>query len=98
MADQTASQVIFHNNGGFTCSFSVQWEGGETGRTEVIALGGNVTLNLNTLTVPPQISCWARVYISGGVNHDSGRNFNYDAKGGTAVYTISGTTLNPSFD
>ena len=92
------NNVIFHNNAGFDSSFSIQWDGGETGRTQVISLSGNASMDLTTLRIPTGASCWARAYVQGGPNHDSGDNFTYDPTDtSTAVYTISGGTLNPSF-
>jgi hypothetical protein len=92
------NNVIFHNNGGFATSFSIQWDGGESGRTEMTTNGDTISMDLTVLTIPDGTSCWARAYIQGGPNHDSGDNFTYAAADtSTAVYTISGTTLNPSF-
>ncbi|HYH08512.1 MAG TPA: hypothetical protein VEK11_15760 [Thermoanaerobaculia bacterium] len=92
------NQVIFHNNAGFATSFSIQWNGGETGRTEMTTKGDTITLDLTRISIPEGTSCWARAYVQGGPNHDSGDNFNYSrADTSTAVYTISGGTLNPSF-
>jgi hypothetical protein len=99
MSDASAGTVIFHNQGGFDCSFSIQWDGGETGRTEILSIGQTTTLDLRRYAnLSPGTSCWARGYVYGGPNHDSGRNFNYDPNGGSVDYTISGGTLNPSFN
>lgn len=101
MADQTGSKVIFYNNGGFVCNFSVQWDGGQTGRTESVAAGQHtdpIDLTQQS-TLSSGTSCWARVYVDGGINHDSGRNFTYVTSDLTTVqYTVTGGTLNPSFD
>lgn len=92
------NQVTFHNGGAFSTSFSVQWNGGQTGRTGVIASGDTITVDLTAIRIPANESCWARAYIIGGPNHDSGDNFNYSASdGSTAIYTITGGTLTPSF-
>jgi hypothetical protein len=99
MTDASASSVIFHNNGGFDCNFSVQWDGGQTGRTEVLMRGQTATMDLTRYdNIPEGQSCWARCYVFGGVNHDSGRNFNFHRIAGSVEYTITGGTLNPSFD
>ena len=92
------NQVIFHNNAGFATSYSIQWNGGETGRTEMTTNGKTITMDLTRISIPEGTSCWARAYVQGGPNHDSGDNFNYSrGDTSTAVYTISGGTLNPSF-
>jgi len=99
MTDASASSVIFHNQGGFDCNFSVQWDGGETDRTNILSIGQTTTLDLKVYQhIPNGQSCWARCYVFGGPNHDSGRNFNYSHDAGSVEYTISGGTLNPSFD
>lgn len=100
MADQVASKVIFYNNGGFECNFSVQWDGGETNRTSETYNLQSATIDLNQVTnIPEGASCCARAYIAAGVNHNSGRNFTYSKSStDTVEYTITGTTLNPSFD
>lgn len=90
--------VEFHNRAGFASSFSIQWDGGETPRTEVITAGGVAKQDLRELGVPEGVSCWARAYVQGGPNHDSGDNFDYrNADSSIASYSITGTTLNPSF-
>ncbi|RON06247.1 hypothetical protein [Pseudomonas brassicacearum] len=90
--------VEFHNRAGFASSFSVQWDGGETNRTNVITAGGVEKINLRTCGVPEGTSCWARAYVQGGPNHDSGDNFDYrEGDSSIASYSITGTTLNPSF-
>lgn len=92
------NNVIFHDNGGFCTSFSIQWNGGQTGRTGIVCLGQTVAMDLTRLNIPDGTSCWARAYIQGGPNHDSGDNFIFTRSDtSTAVYTISGGTLNPSF-
>ncbi|MEO8378339.1 MAG: hypothetical protein ABI779_01625 [Acidobacteriota bacterium] len=92
------NNVIFHNNAGFDTSYSIQWNGGQTGRTEMTMNGKTITLDLTRISIPEGTSCWARAYVQGGPNHDSGDNFNYSSTdASTAVYTISGGTLNPSF-
>jgi hypothetical protein len=97
--DQNADNVVFNNSAGFDCSFSIQWSGGQTGRTGMTALGQTVTMQMSDGPKPPSgTSCWARAYVQGGPNHDSGRNFNYVPNAGTVQYTISGGTLTPSFD
>jgi hypothetical protein len=92
------NQVIFHNNAAFDTSFSIQWNGGQTGRTEMTSGGNTISLDLTRISIPEGATCWARAYVQGGPNHDSGDNFNYSrADTSTAVYTISGATLTPSF-
>lgn len=91
--------VIFNNSAGFDTAFSVQWDGGQTLRTDVLSLGQTTTMDMTTGPHPSDgTSCWVRAYVNGGPNHDSGRNFDYSSDGSTVQYTISGTTLNPSFD
>lgn len=87
--------VTFINNAGFDSSFSVQWGGGESGRTAVLALGQTASIDMNDTSAPPGTSCWARAYVQGGPNHDSGSNFNNGVP--TVTYRITGTTLDPSF-
>lgn len=92
--------VEFHNRAGFASSFRVEWDGGECppDRTEVITAGGVAKVDLREYGVPEGTSCWARAYVQGGPNHDSGDNFNYgEDDSSTASYSITGTTLNPSF-
>ncbi len=98
MADADANSVIFHNKGGFDCQFSVQWDGGQTGRTDTMSSGQTTTIDLTRYVIPSGQSCWARCYVMGGPNHDSGRNFNYVSTAGTVEYTITGGVDNPSFD
>jgi hypothetical protein len=93
-----ANRVHFFNNGGFVCNFSVQWDGGESLRTPELSNQQSAEIDLTTLTnLKPNTVCWVRAYIVAGVNHDSGRNFTYDSNT-TVEYTLSGTTINPSFD
>ena len=58
MTDASASSVIFHNQGGFDCNFSVQWDGGETDRTNILSIGQTTTLEYVTTfrypTPPPR--------------------------------------------
>lgn len=91
--------VHFNNNGSFACQFSVQWDGGESSRSSVVGWGsGGTDINLPGDGTPPDgASCFARVYVIDGVNHDSGDNFTYHADAATVTYSISGTTLSPSF-
>src|SRR5262249_13881527 len=71
MTDASASSVIFHNQGGFDCNFSVQWDGGETDRTNILSIGQTTTLDLKVYQhIPNGQSCWARCYVFGGPNHD----------------------------
>ena len=100
MTDVSANSVVFHNQGGFDCSFSVQWNGGQTGRTPTLSIDQTYTLDLTRYSnIPVGTSCWARCYVDGGPNHDSGRNFNFSgATTGSVEYTISGGVDNPSFN
>ena len=94
-----ADNVNFHNAAAFSSSFSVQWDGGETGRTEVCDAGESTEMNIASGPHPAEgTSCWVRAYVYGGPNHDSGRNFTYSAGSGTESYTISGGTLTPSWN
>jgi hypothetical protein len=95
------SRVVFFDNGAFSANFSVQWNGGETFRTETINAGGQThILDLTQYTqLTAGTSCWARVYVVGGVNHDSGRNFTYNPNNASTIeYTVSGGSLTPSFN
>lgn len=89
--------VTFQNEGAFVASFSVQWNGGESGRTPVVRFGETTAIDMANFPPPggPGVSCWARAHIQGGPNHDSADNFNPD--GGNVEYVIKGTILSPSF-
>jgi len=93
------NNIIFYNNGAFSCSFSIQWNGGESGRTGTVLANQSTRLDLTRYNLGDATSCWARVYVYGGITHDSGRNFNFmRGDPNTVEYTITGGTLNPSFD
>jgi hypothetical protein len=89
--------VNFTNHGGFVASFSIQWNGGESGRTGPTDVQETVSIDTSSLNIPDGESCWARAYINAGPNHDSGDNFTFHQNGGLVTYTISGTTFDPSF-
>lgn len=95
-----ASYLKIINDSGFSASFSGQWEGGETDRTMVVGgeVGAAAYIDLTKYSIPLGTSCWVRAYVQEGPNHDSGDNFTYNANGMTAVYRITGSTLNPSFN
>ena len=88
--------VFFNNNAAFSCRFSVQWNGGQSGETELTYAGDSVSIDLDPFaTAIGTGSCWGRAYIVDGVNHDSGNNFTLSA--GNVTYTISGGADTPSF-
>ena len=87
--------VTFVNTCGADSSFSVQWDGGQSGRTAVLPVDQHASIDMSNTSAPVGQSCWARAYVQGGPNHDSGDNFN---NGGSDVtYTLSGTVDAPSF-
>jgi len=88
-----ASIVNIHNNAGFVCSFSVQWNGGGSGRIT----GQDVEIDLDHIGVPDGADCWVRAYIGGGPTVDSGGQFTYHPNSGAVSYTIEGSALDPSF-
>ncbi|MEO7592981.1 MAG: DUF1842 domain-containing protein [Byssovorax sp.] len=93
-------QIVFQNHAAADSSFSVQWNGGETGRTPVISAGQSVALNMSSssYSTPDGTSCWARAYVQGGPNHDSGENFTYStSSNAVVVYTLTGGVDTPSF-
>ena len=90
-------QVQFYNEGYFVCSFSIQWNGGQSERTNEVEQGDNATIDTTNLGIPDGTSCWARAYIVDGSNHDSSENFTFHADAPEVQYTITGTTSDPSF-
>ena len=100
LADQVAFTVQFTNNGAFVCSFNIQWDGGETDRTEELQAGQSAFMDLRPYhkQIVHGTSCWARAYIVLGPNHDSGRNFTFGPADEPVEYTISGSVFDPSFD
>lgn len=102
---ETASTVYIKHEAGFDAYYSVQWNGGETARSNLMGLGMTIQgqpcgaqFDLNANGPPAGTECWVRVYVQAGPNHDSGRNFIYQSGGGTVTYTCTGATVNPSFD
>ena len=90
-------QIMFVNQAAADVSFSVQWDGGQTGRTPVLTAGNSATLDM-TSGPNDGTSCWARAYVQGGPNHDSGDNFTYTANSSAVVvYTLTGGVDNVSF-
>lgn len=89
--------VKFIQNGGFVSDFSIQWNGGESGRTGFLSEGQSATVDTENLKIPDGESCWARAYIVAGPNHDSGDNFTFHEGAGNVTYTLAGSTSNPSF-
>jgi hypothetical protein len=87
--------VYFHNNGAFSCSFAVRWNGGESNRTGPINGGDSAQIDLYPNNPPVGTSCWAIAYINGGPDHASGDNFG--AGNSNVTYNISGSASNPSF-
>jgi hypothetical protein len=77
-------------------SFAVEWDGGETARTEIIG-NTTATIDLSTYNIPDGKSCWARAYVQLGPNHDSGSNFTYHPNGNSVTYTLTGTVDSTSF-
>ena len=99
MANSAGNNVKFYNDGAFTSAFSIQWNGGQTDRTEPVVADQTTSLDLTQYNIPEGMSCWARAYIYGGPNHDFGRNFNYARNNASTVeYTITGGVDTPSFD
>ncbi|MEO6215414.1 MAG: hypothetical protein ABIO86_05250 [Sphingomonas sp.] len=100
MADQIAYGVQFTNHGEFVCRFNIQWDGGETDRTDELSAGQSVFVDLQPYhkQIHRGTSCYARAFIVLGPNHDSGRNFTYGPADEPVEYTISGTTFSPRFD
>ena len=87
--------VTFINSCAADSSFAVEWEGGESGRTSVLMAGQSTSVDTSKTTAPAGISCWARAYLQGGGNHDSGDNFNNGDP--NVTYDLTGTLFNPSF-
>jgi hypothetical protein len=101
MTDQVASYAVLTNMGAFVTRFSIIWDGGETDRSDELAIGQSVTIDLKPYhkQVHRGTSCCARAYIEAGPNHNSGRNFTFDVTEEAPVeYTISGSVFDPSFD
>jgi hypothetical protein len=100
MTDQVAWEVQFTNHGEFVCRFNIQWDGGETDRTEELSAGQSAFVDLKPYhkQIIHGTSCWARAFIVLGPNHDSGRNFTFGPGDVPVEYTISGTTFSPRFD
>ena len=93
--------IEFHNSGAFAANFNAQWDGGQTNRTEVANAGQTVgPIDLSQYSgLASGTSLCASVFVQGGVNHDSGRNFDYNpSSNDTVQYTVSGGSLTPSFD
>ena len=87
--------VSFVNNCAAVSSFAVKWNGGESSRTTVLMSGQNASIEMSDTSAPAGISCWARAYIQGGPNHDSGDNFTNG--GPNLTYILSGSVDSPSF-
>jgi hypothetical protein len=63
------------------CSYSIQWNGGETDRLDI-----NGSFSVASYQGPAGLNCWLRGHNSGG-NHDSGDNFNFGEP--HVVYNLS---------
>ena len=88
-------KVTFINNAAADSSFAVEWNGGESGRTVVLAANGSATIDMGNTSAPSGTSCWARAYVQGGPNHDSGQNFNVGSD--DVTYRLTGGVDNVSF-
>lgn len=62
-----------------------------------ISIDQSATIDLYGHGFVSGANCWVEANIMGGGTHGSGDNFTYNDNGGTAVYQITGTTLNPSW-
>src|SRR5262249_58626389 len=71
------NNIIFYNNGAFSCSFSIQWNGGGSGRTGTVLANQSTRLDLTRYTLADATSCWARVYVYCGITPDSGRHLKF---------------------
>lgn len=87
--------VTFVNSMAADASFSVQWDGGQSPRTGVLMAGQNASIDMAGISAPAGTSCWARAYVQGGPNHDSGDNFSQG--GNNVTYILTGGVDNPSF-
>jgi hypothetical protein len=100
--DPSASTIMLRNEGGFVCEMAVALpSGGTTPWSSNIAIGQSVTVDLRNQNPPlnPGDSCCAAASIvMGPSDHRSGASFTYDPNAGELVYTISGTTVQPSWD
>ena len=81
--------VTFINTCGANSSFAVEWDGGESQRTAVLQIDQQASIDTSNTNAPAGVSCWARAYVQGGPNHDSGDNFNNG--GPNVTYNLSGT-------
>ncbi len=88
--------VQFNNQAAVESSFSVQWNGGESGRTKTLGEGQSDTIDLSTsagIPTDPQ-GCWVRAYPAMMGNHDSGENFTYDPNdSGGVTYDLFGDAI-----
>ncbi len=85
------------NGAAFACDFSIQWNGGESDRSNRLLAGMTNTLDIPPAAIAAGASCWLRAYVVGGGTHDSGDNF----VAGTnhfVQYEIKGTTGTPSWN
>jgi hypothetical protein len=89
--------VLFVNQCGADSSFSVQYDGGQSGRTIVLMEGQSASLDISNLAINVGTSCWARAYVQGGPNHDSGDNFAFQTGKANVTYTLTGSVDFPSF-
>lgn len=87
--------VLFVNTALANSSFSVQWDGGESGRTAVLMAGQTASIDMKDVNVPAGASCWARAYVQAGRNHDSESNFTVGEC--NVTYVLSGTVDDTSF-
>lgn len=89
--------INFENHAEVVTSFSIQWNGGETGRTGEVSAGMSSSIDTSSFNIPDGASCWARAFIEAGPNHDSGDNFTFHAEADEVTYKLWGGTYNPSF-
>jgi len=86
--------VTVHSTGAFVAYFSIQWNGGESPRSNVVLPWTSVSLDIPVAARGQ--SCWLRAYFPGARgNHDSGDNFT--AGFFNVKYELSGSTFNPSW-
>jgi hypothetical protein len=63
-----------------------------------IAIGQSATIDMAAERgFESGANCWVNAFIELGGMHESGDNFTYNPNGGTAVYQISGATIDPSW-
>lgn len=88
--------VTVHNSGAFVAWFSIQWNGGESGESNSMAVFQSATLDVPAEAI--EQSCWLRAYFHGARgNHDSGDNFTGYSTG-QVKYELSGSLFEVSWE